>query len=308
VAITPLDHLLQLADPQGCKLINLPRRIWVFGGPFRANLSDSSISLRDSFWKQSLTLHPSPPWLKEIDRPEDHEGWWAFSGYSDLLEFERDSCYLAQATVLFAESPGSYAELGALAIDSSILPRLLVVVQSKYLKEGQRQSFLHLGPLKRVKGHEGMCVVGTDSPVDLPSEDFDAVIETITKRLPTQRSTEKLNIDNPTHRLLLLADLTDLLLVSKTAELQAALRHFGADVDEAQLLKSLKLLAFFRLVRNEQYGNNEDFWLSHKSSEAPWIDYTANPDARFDRSRFKVAAITTIDSRPHHKAVFRRQP
>jgi len=89
----------------------------------------------------------------------------------------------------------------------------------------------------------------------------------------------KLDTENPTHRLLLIADLVDMLLVSKISDLQMALKSFEVKLPDAELLKALKLLAFFRLVRAEWRGN-ELFWVRHEKSEAPWMDYTGKSGER----------------------------
>lgn len=302
----PLDQLVETVDPGACHLINLPDRIWVFGGAC-TDRGQAPISLRDSFWKQAFASPEQQPWLEHLDRPEDHDGWWAFSGYEDLLEFERDACYLARATVLFAESPGSLAELGALAIDDSILPRLLVVVQSRHLQERQRASFLNLGPLKRVETHGCRCVIGGSGDALLPTVEYATVADSITSWLPPAPRSTTLRVNNPTHRFLLLADLVDLLLVSKIVDVQRAAAHFGLEMDEPEILRSMKLLDFFRLVRLEHRGR-EPFAVRRESSAAPWVNYTAKAgSARFDRSRFKIAAEEFIKGDQRRNSIFERR-
>lgn len=294
----PLDQLRNQLDPGACRLANLPGRIWLFGGPggFRMGSSDPTGSLRESFWRQSMAGSSSPvrPWMADLDIPERHDGWWAFSGYDDLLAFERDSCHLARAIVLFPESPGSLAELGALAVDDSIVDRLLVVVQSKFLEAEQRESFLNLGPLKRADDRGLRCVIGTASRTELPADDFDTVLTFLDARLPAVRRTEKLRLDNPTHRLLLVADLIDLLLISRPAELQAALLHFDLTLNLDELERIAKLLDFFGLARIEHRGM-EQFFVRRARADRTWVDYTSKEGRpRFDRSRFKLDRMASM--------------
>ncbi|WP_175032622.1 retron St85 family effector protein [Burkholderia lata] len=297
---------MEIVDPGACHLTNLPDRIWVFGGACSRD-GEVPVSLRDSFWKQTLQPSAQQPWLRYLDRPENHNGWWAFSGYEDLLEFERDACYLARATILFAESPGSLAELGALAIDESILPRLHVVVQSHHLAEDRRESFLNLGPLKRVEKHGRRCVIGGDDDAHLPATEFDIVTESITSWLPVERRSTALRTDNPTHRLLLLADLVDLLLVSKIGDVQRAAAHFGITLDESAILRAMKLLDFLGLVKLEHRGV-EPFAVRRETSAAPWVNYTAKGEGvRFDRSRFKIAAEEFIKGDQRRNSIFERR-
>lgn len=307
---SPLDQFVKIVNPEGCHLINLPDRIWVFGGPIAIDTSHACRSLRDSFWRQQLAAMPPRQWFDSLDRPENHPGWWAFSGYDNLLEFERDACYLAKAIILFSESPGSYAELGALALDDSILPRLFVVVQSRYLENDHRESFLNLGPIKRVDHHDHTCVVGTTINHQLPEEDFDAIVDSIDAAMHSLSTGRViLHPANPTHRLLLIADLVDLFLVSKADDLLLALQHFGVVISEKDLVKALKLLAFFGLVRLEMRGM-EPFWVRSKTSNAPWVDYTAiigpKNQERFDRARFKISCQNWINGDTRRRAMFER--
>lgn len=286
----PLDQLRDQLDPGACRLENLPGRIWLFGGKFRSVSTKSCASLRESFWDKSLSVPPSPDrkWICDLDIPENHAGWWAFSGYDDLLTFERDACHLARAIILFPESPGSLAELGALAVDNSIVERLLVVVQSEYLEADNRESFLNLGPLRRAEDLDHRCVIGVKSAKVLPVEDFEAVMEFIDARLPRMRSTEKLRIEVPTHKLLLIADLVDLLLISRPTELQAALLHFGMSITQLELERAAKLLQFFGLVRVDHRGT-EHFFVRREKSDRTWVNYAARDGSpAFDRSRFKL--------------------
>ncbi len=285
----PPDQLRDQLDPGASRLVNLPGRIWLFGGAFGNDDKAPPSSLREAFWRKSLQAPPSPQlkWTSELEIPEAHPGWWAFSGYEDLLTFERDACYLARAVVLIPESPGSLAELGALAIDDSIVNRLLVVVQSHYLEAPARESFLNLGPLKRVDKLKNRCVSGTKSN-DLLNEDFETITEFVHERVPSLPSTERLRVDLPTHRFLLTADLVDLLLICRPQELQAALNHFQVNVSLQDLERSARLLEFFGLIRIEHRGS-EHFFVRRERADRNWVNYTARVGvAPFDRSRFKL--------------------
>ena len=305
---TPVEQLALSIASTGCRVINLPKRIWVFGGGIAPDTKEPSESLRDSFWRQQLRSHPGRPWFEHFDRPENHQGWWAFSGYDNLLEFERDACYLASQTIVFSESPGSHAELGALAADEFILPKLLVVVQQKYLEEDHRESFLNLGPLRRVELLKKKCVIAGVSNTDLLEDDFDAVVETFDLAFgPFQQRRVEFHSLNQTHRLLLIADLVDLFLVSKVSDIKTALDYFGVHMDVGQLERALSLLFFFGFVRLETRGT-EQFWVQVKDGEAPWLDYTSiTPHVPFDRQRFKVEwqAIVATDKR--RNSIFQRQ-
>ena len=305
----PLDHLYNRLNPRACRLENLPDRIWRFGGKGVFNSGqEPSESLRDSFWRQSLMLPPSAnrTWHHDLDIPENHQGWWAFSGYDDLLTFERDACHLARAIILFPESPGSLAELGALAVDDSIVDRLLVVVQSRFLEPSCRESFLNLGPLKRVEVRQHRCVIHAETTRTLANDDFDTIIEFIDARLPKSRNSEKLDVGNPKHRLLLIADLVDLLLIARPTELRAVLQYFGVEIAVAELERAAKLLEFFGLLRIDHWGM-ELFFVRRKQLSRTWVSYTSQDGLpSFDRSRFKVERRTALSADKRQLAVLER--
>lgn len=304
---TPLEQLISSVAPVGCRLINLPRRIWVFGGFVEPDLKQPSASLRDSFWRQTFHAIPGRPWFAHLDRPENHQGWWAFSGYDNLLQFERDACYLASQTILFSESPGAFAELGALALDESILPRLFVVVQGKFLEADKRESFLNLGPLKRVDLHQHKCIIGSPEKATLNPDDLDAIIDTFELSFDKRaHKSEELDVANPTHRLLLIADLVDLMLVSKVVDLQRALLHFKVALNEAAINQALSLLNFFGFVRLEMRGT-EPFWVRLRGGDAPWMNYTSiTAHIPFDRTRFKVESEKMLQTDLRRKSMLER--
>lgn len=305
---TPLDQLCISVDPAGCHLDHLPDRIWLFGGQIELDQTLPSESLRNSFYRKTLLSPPDADssWIAKIDVPENHNDWWEFSGYDDLLQFERDACYLAQATVLFAESSGSLAELGALAIDETLVNNLIVVVQTHYFDSENRRSFLNLGPLKRVRNRKRLCTIGAkEKEKSLTSDDVQSIVEFVNEWLPKIHKSQVFKTSNPTHRLLLLADLVDILLVSKSDELKAACAHFLVVFFDDELPKALELLAFFGMVRIERRGL-ELFYVRRNASGAPWVNYTSNTKTPFDRSRFKIDCNTSIDLQPKRKEILER--
>jgi hypothetical protein len=301
-----VSALIEQLDPAGCEVINLPDRVWVFGGKIR-EIANPAGSLRDCFWRKTLEPAFNRPWAKNLALPEDFDDWWAFSGYDDLLMFERDACFLARGTILFVESPGSIAELGCLASQDSILPRLMTVVQRRFHDEDARRSYLRLGPLDRVRKYGHQCVIGTSEPNSMPGDDFDAIVESVDAWLATPPRHMRFKAEEPAHRILFVADLCDLLLIVKLADLGELLQFFGVQLSLRTLEQYLELLAFFGFIRKEQRGR-EVFWMRAPDSDAPWISYkAADRESRFVRERFKIErADEHVRSDPRLKSVYGR--
>jgi hypothetical protein len=179
-----------------------------------------------------------------------------------------------------------------------------VVVQSQHLEAGARESFLNLGPLKRVETLKNRCVIGAGT--NLTQDDFDTITEFVHDRLPKLPNTERLRFDNPTHKFLLSADLIDLLLICKPQELQIALKHFGIDLPIPELERTTKLLEFFGLIRIEHRGS-EHFLVRRETSDRTWVNYTAREGMHpFDRSRFKLARRASIEANQRLMSVLGR--
>jgi hypothetical protein len=78
------------------------------------------------------------------------------------LDFETDLAQIVELIILFSESEGSLAELGAFAMIDEIAQRLFVIVRQVHW---QNPSFIKLGPLRRIErkyGREFIYVVDDD--------------------------------------------------------------------------------------------------------------------------------------------------
>jgi hypothetical protein len=120
--------------------------IFLCGGPFSDISTTIPLSLRDAFLK-ILDYEP----LKErilIQAEEITSGYSFFEHYDNILDFETDLAQIVELIILFSESEGSLAELGAFAMIDEIAQRLFVIVRQKHWDE---LSFIKLGPLRRIE-------------------------------------------------------------------------------------------------------------------------------------------------------------
>lgn len=284
-------------NPDSMTVVRLPERIWVFGGQILGGASPESI--REKFLK--VALSKNLPWLKELSKPEDYPEWWAFSGYDDLLMFERDASYLSRLVVIFAESPGAIAELGAFALDTDIHQKLFVVVSEKHRTHPNRQSFINLGPINRIESshrteQKGICVIQAEKVNDLTDDEMELIFEELDKfqTIVPQHSKVKFKVENPTHKLLLIADLVDLLQVSKLGEILDILKFLKAPYLLEDLKKTSKLLDLLGLIKIHERGS-EVFLVRTKTTE-PLINYAGIGEKAFERIKFKNEAATLVNN------------
>lgn len=302
MAEDPLVSFLETIDPAQVRVISFPLRIWVFGGALGGN------TMRDVFWNQSLNPKRGEPWIQHLERPEDFEDWWAFSGYDDLLLFERDACLLARLVVLFAESPGAFAELGAFALDKAITKKLVVILAARYRENDFKKSFLTLGPLKRLQNidEDAVCVVGSHLASSLEAHDIEGIFSSVTRKISTLRdATHILDIDDPSHRLLIMADIIDLLIVSTESDVQRALHFLGfptAALSDSK--RHAKLLNFLNLAHLRERGNER--YLVRIDDSRPLASYTGSKEQKFDRLNFKIRRQEFIDKDARLRAILER--
>ncbi len=300
-AFDPLQHLKEIVDAGKARVCSLPSRIWLFGGPFASNNEDPPTSVRESFYRAAL--NGNYPWLRDLARPEDFPDWIHFSGYKDLLLFERDAGFLSRAIVLFSESPGAIAELGAFALDEQLHKRIFVVIAQKFREDPHRRSFLNLGPIRRIERaarasgqvRKSICVIETDTPDRITQSTIDVIFRQLDQWLKVTPKSEYFKKDNPTHALLLMADLVDLHYVLSEDQLGYALTHFGVEDDQPKLQRLVNLLDLMGLVKVKERGSDR-FLLSRLP--APLLEYDAVTGRRFERLSFKTKIWDSVQRNP----------
>ncbi len=134
--------------------------VFLCGGPYSDISDPTPLSLRDAFIK----IVDYEPFKEKIliQAEEITSGYSFFDHYDNILDFETDLAQIVELIILFSESEGSLAELGAFAMIDEIAQRLFVIVRQVHW---QSHSFIRLGPLQRIErkyGREYIYVVDDD--------------------------------------------------------------------------------------------------------------------------------------------------
>lgn len=125
---------------------NTPFRSLFFCGGVRGTGKERPKSLRDYlFRKRGLRLKA------KIVFAEDANQIYRETKYSDLITFEEDIARIVSSVVVIVESPGSFAELGAFAMNPTISKSLRVIVQTKF---SETESFIRFGPIEKMKNDD----------------------------------------------------------------------------------------------------------------------------------------------------------
>jgi hypothetical protein len=106
--------------------------------------------------------------------PEDFRIFAPDGPYKDWLTFEREFAQIVDLVVLFSESYGSVAELGAFSVVDEIASRLLVVIDDENYGE---PSFVKLGPLLFLRENYGPSTVCVVNRADLKFPKIDNVTD-----------------------------------------------------------------------------------------------------------------------------------
>jgi hypothetical protein len=120
--------------------------IFLCGGPISDISGTVPQSLRDAFLK--ILENPVLKGRDLIQAEEITPQIKFFDKYENILDFETDLAQIVELIILFCESEGSLAELGAFAMINEIASRLFVVVREKHWNE---LSFIKLGPLRLIE-------------------------------------------------------------------------------------------------------------------------------------------------------------
>ena len=127
-----------------------------------------------------MRIHTTPPFSRYLTiLAEELNAFFPEGHYKDILKFETDIAQICDLIILFSESYGSAAELGAFTMIEEIALRLLVVIDDfNYSK----MSFITLGPLRSLQdsyGDAAVCVlhrddlgitsVSTTQSIDIPT-------------------------------------------------------------------------------------------------------------------------------------------
>jgi hypothetical protein len=134
--------------------------VFLCGGPFGDISEPTPLSLRDAFIK----ILDYPP-LRDrilIQAEDVTKKYSFFDFYNNILEFETDLAQIVELIILFCESEGSLAELGAFAMIDEIVERLFLIVRQEHWNKA---SFIRLGPLRRVEfkiGRKAIYVIQDD--------------------------------------------------------------------------------------------------------------------------------------------------
>lgn len=226
--------------------------------------------------------------------PEDYPEWNQFDGYDDLTSFESDAGCISRAVLLFLESEGAFAELGAFCTQEVLAERLFVVLYSKYYRAN---SYIALGPLrvlKRVQGDEpSICPVDGNTLTDFEKVLPDLASEVLKKT----RQALKVHVFDPKQvrdQFLFIADIVELFGALTLKEIIQLLGVFDVALTKQRIGQMLNLLCLLEVIQPSEHLSRH-FYVPPKGKREGFIGYTLpGSSARLDRVQFKLHAVEVL--------------
>jgi hypothetical protein len=290
-----IDQFRSSINPTDTRIGSLPDFILVFGG----KLGDPRKSARQLFlnWVD-INRRDLSEWMI---KPEDYSDWNNLDGYANLIDFERDAVCLTRAIVLFSESPGSHAELGAFCMDPVLLDQLFVVIGEDHYNAG---SFISKGPVKKIEdlNEASICTVKGIDSATLQSE-LSQIAESLDAKLSA--SIKSTNFDPLRRRdqFLLVADLVELFGALTVNEIVDLSKLLGFNTNIAEIKSLYGQLSRFNIVTSVKKNTYRYYIPTDRRFK--FLDYKApTGKAHFDRLRFKttVSAPWLASDRRRHEA------
>ncbi len=247
------------------RVVNIPRFTFLCGGSHSSDQPNFQV-VRPLFHCYLSAPDISLPGIVVL--AEDvFEGYRDDASYSDLFDLEKDLALLAAVILVFVESAGSLAELGAFAAIDEIKAKTVAVIERRYLRV---DSFVKEGPLNRLGLGEGGRVHSYDwldggTPPSVLRERFldehcPDIVDTLRHHLDETNSSQRFSPTDGRHVMLLMADLAHLFLVLRKRELEVLLRGFGVSLPAKGIGGYLFILEKLKLIQRFRYSN--EWWFT----------------------------------------------
>ena len=297
---TILDFATSL-DLDHCKIQNPPDLLFLCGGPVAK--TGSYRSARDFFHRG---LKEKPALAERVRLAEEvnscfKDAWLdRETPFSDLLEVENYIAYLSSATVLFVESPGSIAELGAFAASEDLQHKTLAILNDSHRPE---RSFIGDGPVRRLRNKNEDHVLhykwnsddlNSKATLKKLGEIASYLASFIEERDAGQAEKIKFRREQVRHVLLLVADLVWFLGVALRSDITDCLRVFDMERSNATVNRYLRILESVDLIKQDRHAKYT-FYVSLQRQ--PFLRYAYLKDTRHrDRPKILTAVRQSFDS------------
>jgi hypothetical protein len=257
----PRPLFAQAVDLGKTRVTQFPGFILICGGPTIAEPGIPT-SLRDYIMRHLSLAYPAA--ASRIVTPEELSDWATDSVYPNIFELEDHLAALASVIVIFVESPGSIAELGAFCLLKGVTDKLLVFVQERHFKQS---SFIRLGPLRYLDQRNPRSVqtypwetTGSGPTERIVEASVEPVRDEICKEIVSSHGASGINrafVRGHGDEMLLICDLLNQLIGLKFQEIRQYLSLMGIDISSTKLKQFLYILDRLRMIEPVRRGHQQ---------------------------------------------------
>lgn len=307
-----IQKLKQSIKPE--RVLSLPSKIFMCGGLVdKDRYEEPYLSMRHFIFAHMKINEQDL--FKEIVLADYVNFWLQDSNYEDLLELEEDLAGLVSCIPLFLESPGSYAELGSFVLIKHISEKLLLFTNGAYRDD---RSFIALGPIKRLENDHGENRVhahiwptrnqnqsfNTSDALDHLASDICKSIKIFSRDRDNSRA---FNPKIAAHKILLICDIINLLLISRLNEIEEVINGLTIEVDGEPFIldrktckKYILIARKLELIEKIHDGTGDDaYYVSLDPAQNGFIKYNYNTEAPYtSRSAWKIMIKNHIEKTP----------
>ncbi len=284
-----------------CKIQNTPDLLFLCGGP--TDVAGDYKSGRDFF--NRYLKREKPALASRVRLAEVLDEWFRQDrdkAFPDLLELEKYLAHLASMTVLFVESAGSIAELGAFAATDALCPKTIAVMNEPI---AQHPSFIKDGPVRRIESVDPNHVLfypwnfddvncdETKEVFEEVSSDLVDVIEAEDLERPKQIA---FDANDTSHTLLLIADLIRLSGVAQDSAISECLRVLGCSKARTELPRHFSILQGVRFIAKRR-RKTATFYESYSTDRFISYAFKDGDDVETDLARIQVLLRESLGKR-----------
>ncbi|MGN6229199.1 MAG: retron St85 family effector protein [Dyella sp.] len=301
----PRLYFIDRLDLAKSRIRNLGGFVFLCGGPWALD-SVPLYSARHLLYSELTSGRKYSDIAARIKFAEDIQDWFRDGVYTDLVLFEEHLAGLSDVIVLVVESAGAIAELGAFSMSDPIAQRLLVVVAEHHY---EKESFIRLGPLKRIEDRNDRGVMVYDwqvadgiNIIDEPERlrgEVPAIAASIREFMKPGTGQQMFQRTDVAHQMLLICELVDLFGALPFTEIAHYLARLDIGVDEEQVKRFLFLLVKCDLLAIKPKGHGRYYYCHQWESR---FSFAYKEGSHIDRVRLQYDITEFYESNERTRA------
>ncbi|ELM3915335.1 retron St85 family effector protein [Mixta calida] len=207
--------------------------------------------------------------------------------YEDLLFFEHDLASISSLVIIFLESAGSLVELGIFSTEKNFYEKLCVIAPEEHVEK--EDSFIYLGPLKRIKSEVDNSVL--IYPFDSEKKKFEdatwkEICSDLDLKLQEKNKFDKFKATEFGHICMLILEIINISYPIQLTEIESTLQLLGISTHQKRLTQIIYLLITLDLILKKKRSSNTYYFPQKKLSKKTYVRLGSyNDKTPFDKTK-----------------------